>query len=204
MSLAAEKGLYPMSSQRLFWMLPVAAVLLCAVTIWERGQSEQLRMRGPRGQVTSMRPVVPNMQFELYDTKNRTVRLARYLGRHRIDLVFLADRVSLADEPVLRALKRRSGASQGPGSDILLIVSQRLPQSLRRETDDQDGPDVVVLSDVGGRRGQVPGGAARAWRVLDRDGKVAKTSWFVIDRAGRVEWSDGGPAASQAAVRLED
>ena len=54
------------------------------------------------------------------------------------------------------------------------------------------------------RRARLPGGAARAWRVLDRDGKVAKTSWFVIDRAGRVEWSDGGPAASQAAVRLED
>jgi len=193
-----------MSSQRLFWMLPIAAVLLCAVTIWERGQSEQLRTRGPRGPVTSMRPVGPEMQFELYDTQNRTVRLARYLGRHRIDLVFLADTASLADEPVLRALKSRSGASQGPGSDILLIVSQRLPQSFRRETDDQGGPAVVVLSDAGGRRGQVPGGAARAWGVLDRDGKVTKTSWFVIDRAGRVEWSARGPAASQAAVMLGD
>ena len=141
------------------------------------------------------------MQFELYDTKNRTVRLARYLGRHRIDLVFLADRASMADEPVLKALKKRSGAGQGPGSDILLVVSQQLPQSIRRETDDEDGSDVLVLSDAGGRRGQLPGGAAGAW---GRDGKVAQTRWFVIDRAGRVRWSANGPAPSQAEAMRED
>ena len=185
-------------------MLPIAAVLLCVVTIWERGQSEQLRMRGPRGPATSMRPVGRSLQFELYDTENRTVRLARYLGRHRIDLVFLADAASMADEPVLRALKRRSGAGQGPGSDILLVVSQKLPQSLRRETDNEEGRDLLVLSDAGGRRGQLPGGAAGAWGVLGGDGKVAQTRWFVIDRAGRVRWSASGPAPSQVAAMVED
>ena len=193
-----------MSSQRLFWMLPIAAVLLCALTIWDRGQGEQRRMRGPRGPATSMRPVGRSMQFELYDTENRTVRLARYLGRHRIHLVFLADTASMADEPVLEALKKRSGAGQGPGSDILLVVSQQLPQSIRRETDDEDGSDVLVLSDAGGRRGQLPGGAAGAWGVLGRDGKVAQTRWFVIDRAGRVRWSANGPAPSQAEAMRED
>jgi len=185
-----------MSSQRLFWILPVAAVLLCVATIWERGQSQQRRIRRPDGLAAAMRPVGTAMQFELYDTENRTVRLARYLGRHRIDLVFLADGESMADNPVLRALKKRSAARVGAGSDILLIVSQELPQTLRRETDDEDGPSLLVLSDAGGRRGQVPGGAAGAWGVLGRDGRVSKTSWFVIDRAGRVEWSESGPAAS--------
>ena len=193
-----------MSSRRLFWILPVAAVLLCAVTIWERGQSGNRRIRRSPVLAAGMRPVGRAMQFELYDTRNRTVRLARYLGRHRIDLVFLADGTSVADDSVVDALRQRAVSEGGAGSDILLVVSQELPQSIRRGTADLAGADLLILSDAGGRRGQVPGGAARAWGVLGRDGHVESTSWFVIDRAGRVEWSGSGPLAGDAGSMVEN
>ena len=137
------------------------------------------------------------MQFELYDTKNRTVRLARYLGRHRIDLVFLANGVSVSDEPIVdRLLQMPVGNNASSDHDILLIVSQQLPQTIRTDLakrDDPDGPTLLALSDRGGRRGQLPGEAARAWGVLNAEGRVERTSWFTIDRAGRVRWGKTRP-----------
>ena len=182
-----------MSSRRLFWTLPVAAVLLCAMTVWERAQS-RTRAKLPRPVASSeLRLVGPPLQFELYDSENRTVRLSRYLGRHRIDLVFMAVGCLVRDDPAVAALLKRHDAGQGGG--ILLIVSPELPQAIRREDTRPESENVVFLSDVGGRRGQMPGGVADAWGVLDRKGQVPSTRWFAIDRAGRVAWSGSGPLA---------
>jgi hypothetical protein len=147
------------------------------------------------------------MQFELYDAQNRTVRLARYLGRHRIDLVFLANGVSVADEPIVDRLLQMPVGNASSDLDILLIVSQQLPQTIRIDLarrDDPNGPTLLVLSDLGGRRGQLPGEAARAWDVLNAEGRVERTSWFKIDRAGRVRWSKTGPVTESVAVVEEN
>jgi len=147
------------------------------------------------------------MQFELYDAQNRTVRLARYLGRHRIDLVFLANGVSVADEPIVDRLLQMPVGNTSSDLDILLIVSQQLPQTIRidlAKRDDPDGSKLLVLSDVGGRRGQLPGEAARAWGVLNAEERVERTSWFKIDRAGRVRWAKAGPVTESAGVVEEN
>jgi hypothetical protein len=147
------------------------------------------------------------MQFELYDAQNRTVRLARYLGRHRIDLVFLANDVSVADEPIVDRLLQKPVGNASPALDILLVVSQQLPQTIRidlAKRDDPDGPTLLALSDRGGRRGQLPGEAARAWGVLNSEGRVERTSWFTIDRAGRVRWAKAKPVAESVGVVEEN
>ena len=192
-----------MSSRRLIWVLPVAAVLLWAATAWERIQSGSRRVSSRAMAAGSLRAVGPDLQFELYDAQNRTVRLARYLGRHRIALVFLANGVSVGEDPVVERLLQMPVHNAPSALDILLIVSQQLPQTIRNDLanrDDLDRPTLLILSDVGGRRGQLPGEAARAWGVLNAEGRVERTRWFTIDRAGRVRWAKAKPVAESAGV----
>jgi len=177
-----------MTSRQLFWMLPVSAVVLIGATLWE-----QSRRRGgdrPEVQVgTVQQSVGPELQFELYDSRNRTVRLSRYLGRHRVDVVFLATGASVNDDPVVKAV------GQPSLSRVILVISQQLPQVIRRDLAGQPEGGVVVLSDAGGRMGQSPGAAARAWGAMDDGGEVDRTRWYVIDRAGRVDWAVGQPVS---------
>ncbi len=192
-----------MSSRRLIWVLPVAGVLLCVATVWESNQSGSRQISSRPVAVDSLRAVGPDMQFELYDAQNRTVRLARYLGRHRIDLVFLANGVSVADEPIVDRLLQKSAGGTSSDLDILLVISQQLPQSIRIDLDkrdDRDGPTLLALSDAGGRRDQLPGDAARAWGVLNAEGRVERSSWFAIDRAGRARWANAKPLTESAAA----
>ena len=196
-----------MSSRRLIWVLPVAAVLLCAATVWESNQSGGRQVSNRPVAAGGLRAVAPDLQFELYDSKNRTVRLARYLGRHRIDLVFLANGVSVADEPIVDRLLQKPVGNAASDLDILLIVVQQLPQTIRNDLakrDDPDGSTLLALSDLGGRRGQLPGEAARAWGVLTAEGQVERTSWFTIDRAGRVRWAKANPVTESAGVVEEN
>lgn len=180
-----------MTSRQLFWMLPVSAVVLVSVTLWERVQG---RVGGgrPDVQVAAVhQPVGKSLQFELYDSRNRTVRLSRYLGRHRVDLVFLATGASVNDDSVVTA------AGQPSSDRIILVISQDLPQAIRSALGERKDSGVVVLSDAGGRMGQSPGGAARAWGAMGDEGRVARTSWYVIDRAGRVGWAAGKPVPTE-------
>ena len=178
-----------MTSRQLFWMLPVSAVLLIVATLWEQSRR---RPGGdpPEVQVgTVQQSVGPELQFELYDSGNRTVRLSRYLGRHRVDVVFLATGASVNDDPVVKAV------GQPSLSRVILVISQQLPQVIRRDLAGQPEGGVVVLSDAGGRMGQSPGAAARAWGAMDDGGEVDRTRWYVIDRAGRVDWAVGQPVS---------
>ncbi len=185
-----------MTSRRLFWTLPVAAVVLIGVTLWEQAQNRVPVERTGLRVARSMRSVGPELQFELYDSRNRTVRLSRYLGRHRVDLVFLATGASMSEDPVVAAV------GQPSFTRIVLVVSQDLPQVIRSQVDGRPGGSPIVLSDAGGRLGQVPGSAARAWGAMGGEGEVGRTRWYAIDRAGRVDWSGGRPLAQKPDVQL--
>lgn len=185
-----------MTSRRLFWTLPVAAVALIGVTLWEQARSRVVGERTELRVARSMRSVGPELQFELYDSRNRTVRLSRYLGRHRVDLIFLATGASMNEDPVVAAV------GQSSSTTIVLVVSQDLPQVIRSQGDGQPNGSAIVLSDAGGRIGQAPGAAARAWGAMGGEGEVGRTRWYVIDRAGRVDWSGGGPLAQKSGVQL--
>ena len=178
-----------MTSRQLFWMLPVSAVLLIVTTLWEQSRRRP-GGRQPEVQVGTVQQLVgPELQFELYDSRNRTVRLSRYLGRHRVDVVFLATGASVNDDPVVKAV------GQPSLSRVILVISQQLPQVIRRDLAGQPEGGVVVLSDAGGRMGQSPGAAARAWGAMDDGGEGDRTRWYVIDRAGRVDWAVGQPVS---------
>jgi hypothetical protein len=108
-----------------------------------------------------------------------------------VDLVFLATGASVNDDSVVTA------AGQPSSDRIILVISQDLPQAIRSALGERKDSGVVVLSDAGGRMGQSPGGAARAWGAMGDEGRVARTSWYVIDRAGRVGWAAGKPVPTE-------
>ena len=103
--------------------------------------------------------------------------------------MFLATGASVNDDPVVKAV------GQPSLSRVILVVSQQLPQLIRRELAGQPEGGVVVLSDAGGRMGQSPGAAARAWGAMGDGETVDTTRWYVIDRAGRVDWAVGRPVS---------
>ena len=180
-----------MSSRRLFWLLPVSAIVLAGLTVWEQSNTLARRIRSRPVEAIQKRLIPRLFQFELYDSENRTVRLARYLGRHRIELVFVKQGGDAAKDPVVCAIQQTMATRTNSG--ILLVVSPELPQSLRSGADETKQVKIVLLSDAGGRRGQLPGGAADVWGVSGPDGSVNQTRWFAIDRAGQVAWNSTGP-----------
>ena len=62
-----------MTSRRLFWTLPVAAVALIGVTLWEQARSRVAGERTELRVARSMRSVGPELQFELYDLWRRNL-----------------------------------------------------------------------------------------------------------------------------------
>ena len=190
-----------MSSRRLFWFLPVSAVVLAGLTAWEQSNTQDRRSRSRPVEGIRKQLVPRRLQFELYDTENRTVRLARYLGRHRIELVFVKQGGDVEKDPVVVAIREVMATRSDNG--VLLVVSAELPQSLRGKGDDPENRKNVLLSDAGGRRGQLPGEAADAWGVSEPGGLVSQTRWFAIDRAGRVDWDATGPLAVNTTKLLD-
>ena len=185
----------------MFWCLPLAATVLVVLTMWEQADSRRRRAFSRPVEVNKRRLVGRPYQFELYDSKNRTVRLARYLGRHRIELVFVKHGGDATRDPVVVAVRKLMATRPNPG--LLLVVSPELPQSLRVPAGDPPRSEMVLLSDAGGRRGQLPGGAADAWGVSSPDGSVKQTRWFTIDRAGQVAWHAGRPLAGETESPLD-
>ena len=185
-----------MSSRQLFMCLPLAAVVLASITWWEMQTREGGLPDFTRNERLSLKPVGKALQFELYDLDNNTVRLSRYLGRHKIILAFVP-RGSKLDTVVTqcRVGWGEHDAESGE-SCIVVLVSPELPQSLRHQVGPMRNAAVVYLSDAGGRRGQVPGEAATAWGVGRGVTSATELTVFHIDRAGRVRWKNGRPAGS--------
>ena len=190
-----------MSSRRLFWLLPVSAIVLAGLTAWKQSNTLARRVRTRPLEAIPKRLVPRRLQFELYDSENRTVRLARYLGRHRIELVFVKQGGDAAKDPVVCTIQQIM--ANRPDAGILLGVSPGLPQSLRSGAGNSKHGEIVLLSDAGGRRGQLPGGAADAWGASGPEGSVKQTRWFAIDRAGQVAWNATGPLAGDTEKLLE-
>lgn len=182
-----------MSSRALAWFLPVSAVLLVAVTVWEYRNAQARPARQPIVGKRPFHPVGPALQFELYDSENRPVRLSRYLGRHRIFLAFLAKRARFDQDGLIARLRQLHPAMSRNGI-IVLVVSQGLPQEARQAF--RRGGDVAfpVLSDVGGPSDSSRlGSAADAWGLGHGEDAVPRTVLFLIDRGGRVAWDGTSP-----------
>jgi peroxiredoxin len=126
----------------------------------------------------------PAPLFEGLDEINEMYRLAAYLGRHRILIVFYDGAAGADANADLLAI--REHAAEMPQLDLKVVaVSQAIPQQNRaalKRLGDFPGP---LVSDVDGT-------IHRQWGRLTSDGRPL-TGLFLIDRKGSVAVQGGAP-----------
>lgn len=173
-----------------FWILPAAALVLVGVTVWDFVRPPMRRNMLPTG---GQRRYLPRaLQFELFDTGMRPVRLQRYIGRHRILVAFYDGELGADRDETLLVLRRHYESLQQ--QDVIVIaVSGALPQQARAAEKRGGMFPFPLLSDGG----PAPHGTHRGWGRWDAVAQRPRGGLFLVDRAGRVAWSNGFPQAAE-------
>ena len=164
-------------------VLPLSAAVIVALVVYKLSrsypdQSQELTTRTP------MRPARP---FEALDSNNQLVKFERYVGRHRMIVVFFDGDLGADKDPTLLRLRRDFDKIEATGA-VVVAISGALPQQ-NRKSFKQNGPfPFPILSDPGPFYS-----IHKLWGRLDEATGQPLQGVFEVDRAGRVAWSDRGP-----------
>lgn len=160
-------------------LIPVflAGCVIAALCVWRVSANRPAGYNAGAGAPTVWRPA-PG--FEALDVRNQMFRLERYLGRHRVLIVFVpAERQEF--ELALRQMQRRE--SELAQRDVKVVVlSPALPQEHRDWLESAGASSASVLTDLQGE-------IAARWGVPAGSSPVA----FFVDRKGEVPWSGDAP-----------
>lgn len=127
----------------------------------------------------------PAETFEGVDIHNEMFRLVRYLGRHRVLLVFFSREATAANDPGLLAV--REAFPQLTKNDIKVVgVSTALPQENRRAIETAGDFPFSLISDP-------DESIHRKWSRIDPQTQQPRTGVFLIDRKGTVASLGGIP-----------
>src|SRR5262249_16421102 len=103
--------------RRRILVLPLAAVIIAGLVTYKL-----LQKHPPRPPTLSASPAVfPAPLFQLHDEHSKMFRLARYLGRHKILVVFFDPSAGADQNPQLQLLKQDFAALKSTGAYILAI-----------------------------------------------------------------------------------
>lgn len=120
----------------------------------------------------------PAENFEGVDIHNEMFRLERYLGRHRVLVVFFSRDVSAANDPTLLAI--REAFPKLTKNDVKVVgVSWALPQENRRAIETAGDFPFPLISDP-------DFSIHRRWARFDPQTGQPLTGVFLIDRKGTV------------------
>jgi peroxiredoxin len=160
-------------------LLPLAALLIAAACAYRLTRTEADRDAPLTEQGFSRPPPL----LELYDQSkpSKRVRLASYLGRHRVLVLFFDGERGVENDLKLNFL--RENHRRVVNADcIVLAVSTALPQQVRRASVANGAFPFSVLSDPGLE-------VHRSWGMVEGEPPRPKSGLFLVDRAGRVNWS---------------
>ena len=120
----------------------------------------------------------PVENFEGVDINNTMFRLERYLGRHRVLVVFFSAEETAAHDVTLLAV--RDAFPRLAKNDIKVVgVSTALPQDNRRAIETAGEFPFPLISDP-------DMSIHRRWSRLDPQSQQPRTGTFLIDRKGTV------------------
>lgn len=172
--------------RKLYFVIPVSAVVITALVIYKLNEPRQTTR--PPGQVVQIsRPAPP---LKLFDDQSQLVRLERYIGRHKLVVVFFDGRNGPDHSPLLLELKQQFSQLHQAGA-IVLAVSEATPFANRQgiERFEERFP-FPLLSDP-------DFGVHERWQAFDTGAGRTRQAIFVIDRAGRIRLrQDVGPASA--------
>lgn len=168
--------------QRRIWVLPISAAIIVALSTYKLTRTYPDR----RQSSIQTELVVPAPRFRALDPNNQLVKFERYLGRHRIILVFFNGDRGIDQDAFLLKLRDHFPTIEASGS-IVVALSTALPQENRRIFKAIGEFPFPVLSDPSFN-------THRLWGRFDKSTNRPLTGAFFIDRAGNVQARNGLPA----------
>lgn len=160
--------------RRLLFVLFVGIGLfgLCAWR-WTTNKPQTLSEQVQRARIER-----PAENFEGLDIHNQMFRLERYLGRHRVLVVFFSDKETAAKDVNLLAV--RDAFPKLTQNDVKVVgVSTALPQDNRRAIETAGEFPFPLVSDP-------DESIHRKWSRIDPQTQQTRTGVFLIDRKGTV------------------
>src|SRR5262245_60162196 len=117
--------------RRLYLILPLSALLIAGLIVYRLNRtSAPIAARDTRETARAA------YLFQLYNEESELVRLARYLGRHKILIVFFDGKKGPDGSELLQTLKRNFAPIQKTGA-IVLAISDLRPSQLRPPPNDR-------------------------------------------------------------------
>jgi len=167
----------------LFLILPLSAVVIGGLIAYKltRPPAAAVSM-GEELLVAGRAPL-----FELYDEHSQIVRLARYLGRHKLLVVFFDGSRGPDKSELLQQLKE-SYPQIHDTKAVLLAISTLRPAEHRQGAERGAHFPFPMLSDIDERVHQ-------QWGAYDPQTEKTRDAVFVIDRGGVIRHVHRGPDA---------
>lgn len=177
-----------------FWVLPISGLAIAAACFWKVSQPESSQPTSDAaGNV--LRQAVP---FSAHDSRKppRLVRLASYLGRHRILLAFFDGTQPFDRDPTLQKLADQFDALNSQGIQVFAL-SAALPQVNRERLKTID-PEKTrwlfpILSDPTLATQRLYGRIEQTSTPQEQATVQERSGLFLIDRAGRLPYRNGQP-----------
>jgi len=165
-------------------VLPVAALVIIAL-VYFKSSRPQVELPDVARQALERRR--PAQVFKLHDQRSQPFRLERYLGRHKLLIVFFDPAHGAAKNPQLQILK--AGYDRLSADDRKVIaISSATPYANRESFKSGGDFPFHVLSDA-------DYSVQTAWGCMSPgDPPQVVPSVFVVDRAGVITWSQIGGA----------
>lgn len=156
------------------WVLPLAAILI-ATAVGFKLQQPKSSFLLPPGDLPSSQRMAPR-RGELYDSKNRVVRVQAYLGRHKL-LVFFFNGTPGADKsPLVTGLAERYADLATEDVKTFAVCGERTVEM--RKAIERGGPwPFPLLSDITYQM-------HREWGAYSTTEDRPVEAVFVVDRRG--------------------
>lgn len=163
-------------------VLPLAALMIIGLVYFKSSQPQIELSDAARDALQRRRPATI---FKLHDQRSQPFRLERYLGRHKLLIVFFDPSQGAAKNEQLQILKRGYEQLSAQGRKVIAI-SSATPYANRESFKLGGDFPFHVLSDA-------DYSVETEWGCMTTgDPPQVIPSAFVIDRAGVISWSQIG------------
>lgn len=167
--------------RRLLLVIPISAIVIVGLTWFKLTRTYS---QAPVAAVAGA--IRPAPLFQLYDEHSQIVRLARYIGRHKLLVVFYDGTRGPDRSELLQSVKRNYATIHDSGLIVLAIGASRPAEN--RAGIERDGPfPFPLLSDIFDYE------AHRSWGAFDAATNKPREAVFVVDRAGMIRYGHLGP-----------
>ncbi len=179
--------------RRLLIVIPVSAAVIAGLVAFK------LTRRYEPAVEESPRVVRPAPLFQLYDQHSQIVRVARYVGRHKLLIVFYDGSRGPEGSPLLGQLRERFPELHGAQATVLAISTSR-PSENRYGVNLEHRPTVATPSAASERHYPFPllsdildFEVHRQYGAFDFDAQKPREAVFVVDRSGIIQFAHFGP-----------